>query len=202
MSPSDKKKPWIPPWSIPVAALVIVAAISIGMHFYRAHLESQLAELELERESLQEIEDMEWELKNGMEVRCPPVLELDPAWAEQMPWGPGAKETLKTLDEGVREVRILDAAGVPGPTVSWNAELRVYDLSALEGKMRESFYLGVLQEDGTWAVTVPTNWPAPLCEPWIACSSETCTYDCLIEPWDGTRTLPPATLPGPCRRDS
>ena len=200
MSESKQKKPWIPPWSIPVAALVIVILVSAGMFLYRLHLESKVAALESERKSLEELVDVDWVAPNNLELRCPPVLELDPAWAEQMPWSPGAGETLRTLDEGVREVRILDADGTPGPTVSWNPKFRVYDLSALEGKERESFYLGVLQEDGSWALTIPTNWPLPLCEPWITCTPGACADRCLIDPWEGTQDLPPASLPAACRR--
>lgn len=196
---APEEKLSLPLWIIPVAAVLAVVAVTLLLRGRRQDLEGEIARLEEERRRLEEVIEHQKLTDPAYGVQCPPVVELDPGWAHRMPWGPGRQAALPLLEGGGAEVRLLDVDGVPGPTVSWNPELRVYDLPSREAVRRTGgFYLGVRVGQDRWALTLPSNWPDPLCEPWIACG-EACDEDgCILNPRPD-EVPPPASLPRACQ---
>jgi len=191
------KKIWKRPEMLILMALLGVALAWGGLCGYRMVLEHRLETLRLE------VERIESEARRDREfaIRCPPVVELDPAWAGRMPWGAGREEALPLLDGGQATVQVHWAGGGRGPALAWNAEYRVYDLTADHLSGKGPFWIAVMLQEGGWAFTVPSNWPLPVCDPWVDCRRGDCEEGCAPEEFPQDWRFPPASLPPLCRRD-
>lgn len=190
---------WLRPGILPLAVLAVVVALWVVNALYMRSLEREVKRLEHHRDTLEEAVRAARRLDPEMGVRCPPVLELDPAWAGRRVWGPGGEQALPLLEGGTAAVRLIPAGEEEeGPALAWNRELRVYELPAEAAADGRAFHLGVRLPSGGWARTVPSNWPGTLCEPWIDCAGGGCRSGCLDPDLPPDAVPPPARMPPPC----
>ena len=192
---------------LPAIVVLAVGAAGLGaLTLYRMHLGRELRALGEETARLRALlEDAASRPAPGFTPRCPPVVELDPGWVPAGAWGPGGAVAIPLLDGGGAEVRLAAPGTDPaaGPALAWNAEFRVYEVAAERIPDPRGFHVAVRLPDGGWARTVPSNWPWPLCAPWLDCSRDGCEEECLPRGDSPRPSDPPAAvLPEPCRPSS